>query len=50
MGMQITGAYGAMKSMPIERMYRDAKITKIYVGIAEVQRVIIANTLINKAG
>jgi alkylation response protein AidB-like acyl-CoA dehydrogenase len=48
MGMQITGAYGAMKSMPIERMYRDAKITKIYVGIAEVQRVIIANKLISQ--
>jgi alkylation response protein AidB-like acyl-CoA dehydrogenase len=47
MGMQVTGAYGAMKSMPIERMYRDAKITEIYVGINEVQRVIIANTLIN---
>jgi alkylation response protein AidB-like acyl-CoA dehydrogenase len=46
MGMQVTGAYGAMKSMPIERMYRDAKITKIYVGIAEVQRVIIASTLL----
>jgi acyl-CoA dehydrogenase len=48
MGMQITGAYGAMKSMPIERMYRDAKITKIYVGINEVQRVMIANTLISR--
>jgi alkylation response protein AidB-like acyl-CoA dehydrogenase len=46
MGMQVTGAYGAMKSMPIERMYRDAKITKVYVGIAEVQRVIIASALL----
>jgi alkylation response protein AidB-like acyl-CoA dehydrogenase len=50
MGMQITGAYGAMKSMPIERLYRDAKITKIYVGIAEVQRIIIANNLLNRIG
>jgi alkylation response protein AidB-like acyl-CoA dehydrogenase len=48
MGMQVTGAYGAMRSMPIERLYRDAKITEIYVGIDEVQRVIVANTLINK--
>jgi alkylation response protein AidB-like acyl-CoA dehydrogenase len=47
MGMQVTGAYGAMKTMPIERLYRDAKMTEIYVGIAEVQRVIIANTLIH---
>jgi alkylation response protein AidB-like acyl-CoA dehydrogenase len=46
MGMQVTGAYGAMKTMPIERLYRDAKMTEIYVGIAEVQRVIIANSLI----
>jgi alkylation response protein AidB-like acyl-CoA dehydrogenase len=46
MGMQVTGAYGTMKSMPIERLYRDAKMTEIYVGIAEVQRVIIANSLI----
>jgi len=45
MGMQVTGAYGAMKSMPIERLYRDAKMTEIYVGIAEVQRAIIANQL-----
>jgi alkylation response protein AidB-like acyl-CoA dehydrogenase len=48
MGMQVTGAYGLMKSMPIERLYRDAKMTEVYVGIAEVQRVIIANSLINK--
>jgi len=46
MGMQVTGAYGAMKTMPIERLYRDAKMTEIYVGIAEVQRVIIASNLI----
>jgi alkylation response protein AidB-like acyl-CoA dehydrogenase len=46
MGMQVTGAYGAMKTMPIERLYRDAKMTEIYVGIAEIQRVIIANNLI----
>jgi alkylation response protein AidB-like acyl-CoA dehydrogenase len=47
MGMQVTGAYGAMKTLPIERLYRDAKMTEIYVGIAEIQRVIIANSLIS---
>jgi acyl-CoA dehydrogenase len=47
LGMQITGAYGAMKSMPIERFYRDAKMTEIYVGAAEIQRVIVANTLLH---
>ena len=46
MGMQVTGAYGAMKTLPSERFYRDAKMTEIYVGIAEVQRAIIANRLI----
>lgn len=46
LGMQITGAYGAMKSMPIERFYRDAKMTEIYVGNAEIQRVIVANSLL----
>jgi alkylation response protein AidB-like acyl-CoA dehydrogenase len=46
MGMQVTGAYGAMKTMPIERLYRDAKMTEIYVGIAEIQRSIIASSLV----
>jgi alkylation response protein AidB-like acyl-CoA dehydrogenase len=46
MGMQVTGAYGAVRSMPMERYYRDAKMTEIYVGISEVQRVIVANNLI----
>jgi alkylation response protein AidB-like acyl-CoA dehydrogenase len=46
MAMQVTGAYGAMKSMPVERYYRDAKMTEIYVGIAEIQRVIVANNLL----
>lgn len=45
MGMQITGAYGAMKTMPMERLYRDAKMTQIYVGIAEIQRSIMAGYL-----
>lgn len=49
MGMQVTGAYGAMRTMPIERLYRDAKMTEIYVGIAEIQRVIIASNLISRA-
>jgi len=50
MGMQVTGAYGAMRSMPMERYYRDAKVTEIYVGIAEVQRVIVANSVLNGRG
>ena len=46
MAMQVHGSYGAMKSMPIERLYRDAKMLEIYVGISEVHRSIIANRLI----
>jgi len=46
MAMQVTGAYGTMKTMPVERLYRDAKMTEIYVGISEIQRNIIANHLI----
>lgn len=46
MAMQVHGSYGTMKSMPVERLYRDAKMTEIYVGISEVHRSIIANRLI----
>jgi alkylation response protein AidB-like acyl-CoA dehydrogenase len=46
MAMQVHGAYGTMKSLPVERLYRDAKMTEIYVGISEVHRSIIANHLI----
>jgi alkylation response protein AidB-like acyl-CoA dehydrogenase len=46
MAMQICGSYGVMKTMPLERLYRDAKMTEIYVGISEIQRGIIADHLI----
>jgi len=46
MAMQVHGSYGTMKSLPMERLYRDAKMTEIYVGISEVHRSIIANRLI----
>jgi alkylation response protein AidB-like acyl-CoA dehydrogenase len=48
MAMQVHGAYGTMKSLPLERFYRDAKMTEIYVGISEVHRSIIANRLIQE--
>lgn len=47
MAMQVHGSYGTMKTLPIERLYRDAKITEIYVGISEIQRALIANCLIH---
>jgi butyryl-CoA dehydrogenase len=46
LAMQIHGSFGVMKSLPLERFYRDAKMTEIYVGISEVHRSIIANRLI----
>jgi butyryl-CoA dehydrogenase len=44
--MQIHGSFGAMKTLPIERLYRDAKMTEMYVGTSEVHRSIVANKLI----
>jgi alkylation response protein AidB-like acyl-CoA dehydrogenase len=46
MAMQVGGSYGTMTTMPLERLYRDAKMTEIYVGISEIQRNIIAEHLI----
>jgi alkylation response protein AidB-like acyl-CoA dehydrogenase len=46
MAMQVHGSYGTMKSMAIERLYRDAKMAEIYVGVSEIQRGIIASNLI----
>ena len=47
MAMQVHGSYGTMTTMPVERLYRDAKMTEIYVGISEIQRNIIADYLIS---
>jgi alkylation response protein AidB-like acyl-CoA dehydrogenase len=46
MALQVGGSYGTMTTMPLERLYRDAKMTEIYVGISEIQRSIIAERLI----
>jgi butyryl-CoA dehydrogenase len=40
--IQIHGGYGFTESYPVERAYRDAKITEIYEGTSEVQRMVIA--------
>jgi len=45
MAMQVHGAYGYMKDMEIERLYRDAKLTEIYEGVSEIQRMIVADDL-----
>jgi alkylation response protein AidB-like acyl-CoA dehydrogenase len=43
--VQILGGYGYVNEYPVERMLRDAKITQIYEGTNEVQRLVIARTL-----
>jgi len=44
--VQIFGGYGYMKEYPVERHFRDAKITEIYEGTSEIQRLIIASALL----
>jgi butyryl-CoA dehydrogenase len=47
--VQIFGGYGYMKDYPIEKYMRDAKITQIYEGTNQVQRLVIARNLIKEA-
>ncbi|HET9030057.1 MAG TPA: acyl-CoA dehydrogenase family protein [Candidatus Aquilonibacter sp.] len=46
--LQIHGGYGYTTEFPIERFYRDAKITEIYEGTSEIQQIIIARSLLGK--
>jgi alkylation response protein AidB-like acyl-CoA dehydrogenase len=43
--VQVLGGYGYVSEYPVERMMRDAKLTQIYEGTNEIQRVVIARTL-----
>lgn len=43
--VQVFGGYGYMRDYPVERYFRDAKVTEIYEGTSEIQRVVIANEL-----
>jgi alkylation response protein AidB-like acyl-CoA dehydrogenase len=43
--IQVLGGYGYSKEYPVERFMRDAKITQIYEGTQEIQRMVVANTL-----
>ena len=40
--VQVLGGYGYVKEYPVERMMRDAKITQIYEGTQEIQRLVVA--------
>jgi alkylation response protein AidB-like acyl-CoA dehydrogenase len=46
--IQVLGGYGYTKEFPVERYYRDAKITEIYEGTSEIQRLVIARELLHK--
>ena len=45
--VQIFGGYGYVKDYPVERYLRDAKVTEIYEGTSEIQRVVIGRELYN---
>jgi alkylation response protein AidB-like acyl-CoA dehydrogenase len=44
--IQILGGYGYTKEFPVERYFRDAKITEIYEGTSEIQRIVIARSVL----
>jgi alkylation response protein AidB-like acyl-CoA dehydrogenase len=47
--IQVLGGYGYTKEFPVERFYRDAKVTEIYEGTSEIQRLVIARALLGEA-
>ncbi len=47
--IQVLGGYGYTREFPAERYYRDAKVTEIYEGTSEIQRLVIARALLGEA-
>jgi acyl-CoA dehydrogenase len=45
--VQLLGGYGYTREFPVERMMRDAKITQIYEGTNQIQRMVIAKKLLS---
>ena len=45
--LQIHGGYGYSKSYPVERYYRDARVTRIYEGTSEIHRIVIAKSVMD---
>jgi alkylation response protein AidB-like acyl-CoA dehydrogenase len=48
--VQVLGGYGYITEYPVERMMRDAKITQLYEGTQQIQRLIVARQLLQRAG
>jgi alkylation response protein AidB-like acyl-CoA dehydrogenase len=46
--VQILGGYGYIQEYPVERMMRDAKITQIYEGTNQIQRLVIAREMVKE--
>jgi alkylation response protein AidB-like acyl-CoA dehydrogenase len=46
--IQVLGGYGYTKEFPLERYYRDAKVTEIYEGTSEIQRLVIARSILGE--
>jgi alkylation response protein AidB-like acyl-CoA dehydrogenase len=47
--VQIFGGYGSVKDYPVERLFRDARVTEIYEGTSEIERIVIARALYAKS-
>ena len=45
--IQVFGGYGYTKDFPVERFFRDAKVTEIYEGTSEIQRIVISKHLLS---
>jgi len=48
--LQIFGGYGYVRDLPVERYFRDAKITEIYEGTSEVMKIIVGNAILREFG
>ena len=42
------GGYGYVEEYPVERFYRDARVTTLYEGTSEIQRLVIARSILGK--
>jgi acyl-CoA dehydrogenase len=49
-GVQVHGGLGYLSTTPVERLFRDARLYRIYEGTSEVQKVLIARSLLREAG
>ena len=47
--IQVFGGYGYMQDYPVERMFRDAKLTQIFEGANQIQRLVIAREILKEA-